>query len=250
MANNVLIAIPARLAATRLPEKPLADIGGKPMITHVWERAKEANIGPVLVASGDPEILEALKAYGAEGVLTNPTLPSGTDRIKAALDQYDPDKKYDIIIGLQGDLPTLDPTFLQALVEPLQNPDVDIATLGTLIVDPEELTNPNIVKIALSLKPGETIGRALYFSRACIPSGHGPVYHHIGIYAYHRRALERFVALPIHLLEAQEKLEQLRALGNGMRIDVKLITTSTLFGVDSPADLEKARRIIEAQEPK
>lgn len=250
MSNNILIVIPARLAATRLPGKPLADICGKPMIVHVWEKAKEAKLGPVLIACGDPEILETIHSYGAQGVLTDPNLPSGTDRVKAALDLYDPEKKYEYIIGLQGDLPTLDPNLLHLLLEPMKNPEVDIATLATLIVDPDQLLNTNIVKIALAFEKGNAdIGRALYFSRACIPFGKGPVYHHIGIYAYHRNALERYVSLPVHPLEDQEKLEQLRALGNGMRVDVKLADTSTLVGVDSPADLEKARRIIGAELP-
>ncbi len=244
MTSKTLIVIPARLAATRLPNKPLADICGKPMIVHVWERVMEATVGPVLVACGDQDILEAVKAYGAIGILTDPALPSGTDRIKAALDIYDPHGEYEVIINIQGDLPTLDPSLLRHALEPFQDPAVDMTTLANLIEDPHELTDPNTVKVALSLKEGESIGRALYFSRNPLPSGEGPHYHHIGIYAYGRECLNRFVSLPIDPLETREKLEQLRALGNGMRIDVKVITTSAPFGVDTPADLEKARRII------
>jgi len=245
MTSQALIVIPARLAATRLPNKPLADICGKPMIVHVWERALQAKIGPVLVACGDQEILEALKAYGGEGVLTDPSLPSGTDRIKAALDIYDPHEKYETIINMQGDLPTLDPSLLCQVLEPFQNPVVEMTTLANLIDDPNELADPNTVKVALSLKTGDSMGRALYFSRNPLPSGEGPHYHHIGIYAYGRECLNRFVSLPVDPLEAREKLEQLRALGNGMRLDVKVVNTSTPFGVDTPEDLEKARRIIE-----
>jgi 3-deoxy-manno-octulosonate cytidylyltransferase (CMP-KDO synthetase) len=215
------------------------------MIVHVWERALQANIGPVLVACGDQEILEALKAYGGEGILTDPSLPSGTDRIKAALDIYDPHEKYETIINMQGDLPTLDSSLLCQVLEPFQNPVVEMTTLANLIDDPHELADPNTVKVALSLKTGDSIGRALYFSRNPLPSGEGPHYHHIGIYAYGRECLNRFVSLPVDPLEAREKLEQLRALGNGMRLDVKVVNTSIPFGVDTPGDLEKARRIIE-----
>lgn len=243
--KKALVVIPARLAATRLPNKPLADICGKPMIVHVWERALQANIGPVLVACGDQEILEAIKAYGAEGILTDPSLPSGTDRIKAALDIYDPHEKYETIINMQGDLPTLDPSLLCQVLEPFQNPAVEMTTLANLIDDPNELTDPNTVKVALSLKTGDSIGRALYFSRNPLPSGEGPHYHHIGIYAYGRECLNQFVSLPVDPLEAREKLEQLRALGNGMRLDVKVVNTGAPFGVDTLEDLEKARRIIE-----
>jgi len=245
MTSQTLIVIPARLAATRLPNKPLADICGKPMIVHVWERALQANAGPVLVACGDQEILDAVKAYGAEGILTDPSLPSGTDRVKAALDIYDPHGKYEVIINMQGDLPTFDPSLLCQVLEPFQNPSVEMTTLANLIDDPNELADPNTVKVALSLKTGDSIGRALYFSRNPLPSGEGPHYHHIGIYAYGRECLNRFVSLPVDPLEAREKLEQLRALGNGMRLDVKVVNTSIPFGVDTPGDLEKARRIIE-----
>jgi 3-deoxy-manno-octulosonate cytidylyltransferase (CMP-KDO synthetase) len=244
MTAKAIIVIPARLAATRLPNKPLADICGKPMIVHVWERAREANVGPVLIACGDQEIADALKAHGGEGIMTDPNLPSGTDRVKAALDIFDPQGKYEHVINVQGDLPTLDPFLVQQVLEPLENQAVDMATLANVIEHTDELTDPNTVKIALSLKDGESIGRALYFSRNPTPSGVGPHYHHIGIYAYRRECLNRFVSLPVDPLEAREKLEQLRALANGMRIDVKVVQTKAPFGVDTPADLERARQVI------
>lgn len=244
MTKKSLVIIPARLAATRLPNKPLADIWGKPMIVRVWERAMAANVGPVLVACGDPEILKAVIKYGAEGVLTDPSLPSGTDRVKAALDAYDPKEDYDTVINVQGDLPTLEPSLIQQTLEPLYNPAVDISTLANLIEDPHELADPNTVKIALSIKEGDSIGRALYFSRHPLPYGDGPHYHHIGIYAYRRECLNQFVNLPVAPLETREKLEQLRALSHGMRIDVKVVTTHAPFGVDTPDDLERARNIM------
>jgi len=243
MTSKALVVIPARLASTRLPNKPLADICGKPMIVRVWERAMEANVGPVLVACGDEEILETLKAYGAEGILTDPSLPSGTDRVKVAVDFYDPQRKYELIVNIQGDLPTLDPALVAQTLEPFQNPAVDMATLATLIESPSEIKDPHTVKIALSLKEGDSIGRALYFSRNPLPSGEGPYYHHIGLYAYRRNCIERFVSLSVDPLEAQEKLEQLRALADGMRIDVKIVKAPDLFGVDTPADLERAIQV-------
>lgn len=216
------------------------------MIVHVWEKATKAHVGPVLVASGDQEILDALKPYGAIGILTDPLLPSGTDRVKAVVNIYDPQGNYEFIINVQGDLPTLDPALVTHVLEPFKNPAVDIATLAMPIVDPAEVLDPNVVKIALSLNTGESIGRALYFSRNPIPSGGvGPYYHHIGLYAYRRKSLERFVSLPVNSLEMIEKLEQLRALADGMRIDIKVITTNAPFGVDTPADLEKARKVME-----
>jgi 3-deoxy-manno-octulosonate cytidylyltransferase (CMP-KDO synthetase) len=244
MAKKTLVVIPTRLAATRLPNKPLADICGKSMICRVWEKAIEANVGPVLVACGDQEIVKAVKFFGGEAILTDPTLPTGTDRVKAAADIYDSKGAYEFVINVQGDLPTLEPSLLREALDPFQDPLVDIATLATIITDPHELTDENVVKIALSLKGDESIGRALYFSRSLIPSGIGPHYHHIGLYAFRREALNRFVSLPANSLEARERLEQLRALAHGMRIDVKVVNTKAPFGVDTPADLEKAIRII------
>ncbi len=244
MSQQTLIVIPVRLAATRLPNKPLADICGKSMICHVWEKAIEANLGPVLVACGDSEIVEAVESFGGQAILTDPNLPSGTDRVKAATDIYDPKGTYEFVINVQGDLPTLESSLLRDTLEPFQEPLVDMATLASIIEDPHELTDENVVKIALSLKGEGTIGRALYFSRTLIPSGMGPHYHHIGLYSFRREALNRFVSLPPNALEKREKLEQLRALAHGMRIDVKVVNAKAPFGVDTPADLEKAIRII------
>ncbi len=245
MAHKTLVVIPVRLAASRLPRKPLADICGKPMVMHVWEKTTKANIGPVIVACGDQEILDVVKSFGGEAILTDPSLPSGTDRVKAAVDQYDPKEEYDYVINVQGDLPTLDPSLLRAALDPLTDPLVDMATLATLIEDLDELNDENVVKIALSLTEGETMGRALYFSRSPIPSKGGPYYHHVGLYAYRRAALNQFVSLPVNSLEVREKLEQLRALAHGMRIDVNVVQAKAPFGVDTPADLEKAIQLIE-----
>ncbi len=244
MTQKTLVIIPARLAASRLPNKPLADICGKPMIMHVWERAVEANVGPVIVACGDPEIFDAVESFGGEAILTDPSLPSGTDRAKAAADIYDPEGTYNLVINVQGDLPTLDPALVRQVLEPFTNLLVDMTTLATPIEDPHELTDPNVAKIAISLEAGASIGRALYFSRNPIPSGAGPHYHHIGIYGFTRESLKRYVSLPVNSLEAREKLEQLRALAHGMRLDVKIVDSNAPFGVDTPADLERAIRVI------
>ena len=239
---NPVVLIPARLASTRLPNKPLADIAGKPMIVHVWQRAKEAAVGPVYVAAAEPEICDAVKAAGGEAVLTRPDHPSGSDRIFEALGKVDPDKRFDVIVNVQGDLPTLDPRVVRRALEPLANPVVDIATLCVEITREAERNDPNVVKAVAPLVPheGRSIARALYFSRATVPANAGPHYHHVGLYAYRRSALERFVALPPGVLEQREKLEQLRALEAGMRIDVALVDTVPL-GVDTPAELERAR---------
>jgi len=240
-----LIVIPARLAATRLPNKPLADICGKPMIIHVWERAREANLGPVIVACGDQEIYEVVTAAGGEAVLTDPALPSGSDRVKAAADIFDPQGIYPIIINVQGDVPTLDPHLLKACLEPFTHtPNLDIATLATEIHDTDELKDPNVVKIAAGMDITDNIGRALYFSRNILPHGEGLHYHHVGLYAFSREALNRFVTLPVHPLETREKLEQLRALAHGMKVHVKVIEGPVPFGVDTQADLEKAIEIL------
>ena len=238
-----LIVIPARLAASRLPNKPLADIGGEPMIVHCWRRAMEAEAGDVVIAAGDPEIVEAIEAVGGLAVLTDPDHPSGSDRVWEAVNKVDAQASHDIIVNVQGDLPTLDPALIQASLAPLKNQEVDIATLVCEIRELEECTNPNVVKAYAGFKPGESIARALTFTRATAPYGEGPLYHHIGLYAYRRAALERFVSLPQGVLEQREKLEQLRALENGMRIDVSLVQTVPL-GVDTPADLERARAVL------
>lgn len=240
---NPIIIVPARMASTRLPGKPLADIAGMPMICQVLARAQEAECGPVLCAAAEPEIIAAVELAGFEGVLTDPGHPSGSDRIWEALSKKDPKNAFDVVINLQGDLPTLDPALVRAVAEPLKNPDVDIATLVSEITDPEERDNPNVVKCVAPITPENGTARALYFTRATAPSGEGPLWHHIGIYAYQRRALGDFVSLSPGVLEQREKLEQLRALEAGMRIDAVRVDTVPL-GVDTPPDLEKARQIL------
>ncbi len=241
-----IIMIPARMASTRLPGKPLADILGAPMIVHVWRRACEADAGPVVVACAEAEIADAVTAAGGRAVLTSPDLPSGSDRIFAALEAADPDRRFDTVVNLQGDLPTINPVAIHAALKPLADPEVDIATLVALIADAEERDDPNVVKAVVALAPGADTGRALYFSRCPVPWGEGPHYHHIGIYAYRRAALTRFVTLPPGILERRERLEQLRALENSMRIDAALVETVP-FGVDTPIDLERARMVLAAQ---
>lgn len=237
---NPIVVIPARLAATRLPNKPLADIGGRAMIARVAERAIAASIGPVAVAADSDKILSALEGSGAAGVLTDPGHPSGSDRIFEALGKLDPERRHDVVVNVQGDFPTLSPAAVAAVLGPLADPDVAIATLAGEIVHDDERGNPNVVKVIGSLVAPRRL-RALYFTRATAPWGEGPLYHHSGIYAYRRAALERFVKLPPSTLEKREKLEQLRALEAGMRIDVTIID-DVPFGVDTPADLERARR--------
>ncbi len=241
--RNPVAVIPARMASTRFPGKPLADILGEPMIVHVWRRAREAGIGPVIVAAAEEEIADAVRRAGGDAVLTPPGLPSGSDRIHAALRSVDPDGRFDAVVNVQGDLPTLEAAAVRAALEPLADPMVDIATLVAEITEPQERDDPNVVKVAVGFASDSNIGRALYFSRARIPSGDGPLYHHIGLYAYRREALERFVQLPESALERRERLEQLRALEAGMRIDARLVDTVPL-GVDTPAELERAREIL------
>ena len=243
LPSNPIILIPARLESTRLPNKVLADIHGKPMIVHVMERAREVDIGPVVIAAGDEEIIGAVREAGGDAILTDPAHPSGSDRIFEALTLFDPDGTYDAIVNVQGDLPTIDPNSVQAAFDVLAEPKVDIATIAAEIKVPEERSNPNVVKAVFAVKPPDSVGRALYFTRATAPTGDGPLYHHIGLYAYRRTALKHFVALPPGVLEQREKLEQLRALEAGMRIDVALVDTVPL-GVDTPADLTRARAMI------
>lgn len=238
-----IVLIPSRLASTRLPDKPLADICGESMIVHCWRRAMEADLGPVVVACGDQRIKDAIEQVGGRAVMTAVDHPSGSDRIFEALQRVDPDGLHDSIINVQGDLPTIDPAIIQACLKPLQTDGVDISTLVAEITEEEQKTNPNVVKAVLGLKDQDRIGRALYFSRATVPTGAGPLYHHIGLYAYTRDALTRFVALPPGVLEQREKLEQLRALEAGMRIDAACVDTVP-FGVDTPADLALARQMI------
>jgi len=240
---NPIVIVPARMASMRLPDKPLADIHGKPMIVHVMDRAAEADVGPVLCAAAEIKIISAVKNAGYKAVLTDPDHPSGSDRIWEALCAEDPNGSYDVIVNLQGDLPTLDPSHVTAVVTPLSNPDVDIATLVSEITENNERDNPNVVKCVAALDDGRTHARALYFTRATAPTGDGPLWHHIGIYAYRRSALERFVSMSPGLLEQREKLEQLRALEAGMRIEAVRVDTVPL-GVDTPADLERAREML------
>lgn len=215
------------------------------MIVHVWRRAVAADIGDVIVACAERELADAIKKSGGRAVLTDPDLPSGSDRIHQAITEIDPGGTHDIVVNLQGDLPAIDPAVIGAVLRPLEESAVNLSTLAATIVDPAEETNPNVVKIALSLDTANDIGRALYFSRAPIPAGDGPRYHHIGIYGFRRNALDQFVSLAPGALERRESLEQLRALENGMRIDVALVDTVPL-GVDTPADLERARQLLAA----
>lgn len=238
---NPIILIPARMASQRLANKPLQIINDDPMIVHVWRRAMEANIGEVVVACDDERIAEAIRQNGGCAVLTNPDLPSGSDRIWAALEEVDPQEKYDVVINMQGDLPDLAPRLLQKVLKPLQDEQVDIGTLGIAFDNAEDRDDPNQVKIILSKSDQKSSGRALYFSRANAPYGAEEAYYHIGIYAYRRPALARFISLPVSGLEKTEKLEQLRALEAGMRIDVELVDQKPV-GVDTPEDLERARK--------
>jgi 3-deoxy-manno-octulosonate cytidylyltransferase (CMP-KDO synthetase) len=240
--NRTLVLIPARMASTRLPGKPLLDIAGLPMIVHVLRRAEAAQIGRVAVATDAFEIADAVKAHGGEAVMTRADHLSGSDRIYEELGKLDPRGEAEIVINLQGDFPTITPDNIRDVLPPLADPAVDIATLAAEIHTEEESTAPSVVK-AIGSPIGARRLRALYFTRATAPYGEGPRYHHIGLYAYRRAALERFVRLPPSPLELQEKLEQLRALEAGMRIDIAIVDTVPR-GVDTPPDLETARNIL------
>lgn len=275
--HDTLIIIPARMGSTRLPNKPLADIAGKPMIVHVWERAVAAKVGEVLVACDSEEVAKAITDAGGHAMLTRADHPSGSDRIWEAYTHFDVEGRFSTIINVQGDLPTLDPALVQTVLEPLKrHPTVDIGTLACVIRDEEEKSDPAVVKPVITFAEDERtsnartsdqvgaqaarrqeasplsanqdnktghIGRALYFTRCSAPHGEGELYHHIGIYAYRRDSLRRFVTLRPSPLEQREKLEQLRALEHGMRIDVAIVDTVPL-GVDTPQHLEKARRAL------
>ncbi|MEK1871339.1 MAG: 3-deoxy-manno-octulosonate cytidylyltransferase [Rhizobium altiplani] len=243
--DDVLVLIPARMASTRLPGKPLADICGLPMIVQVALRAKEAEIGRVVVAVDDQQVHDVVAAAGFEVIMTSKDHQSGSDRIYEALMKVDPDGKAKFVVNVQGDLPTIEPETVRAALRPLEDPSVDIATLTIEIEDEADKTAPHIVKVVGS-PISESRLKALYFTRTTAPYGDGPLYHHIGLYAYRRSALERFVTLGPSVLEKRESLEQLRALEAGMRIDVEIVDTVPL-GVDTPADLEKARRILSAR---
>src|SRR3954463_4839240 len=240
---NPILLIPARMASTRLPGKPLADIAGRPMIVRVWEQAKAAKLGPVVVAAAEPEIVAAIKAVGGHAVLTDPELPSGSDRIFAALQAIDPDQRHDVVVNLQGDLPALAPAAIAAVVAALADRGADIATLAAEITDPAERDNPAVVKAVVAWNESGALGRALYFTRSAAPSGEGPLFHHVGLYAFTRPALARFVALPPSPLEKREKLEQLRALEAQMRIAVARVDSVPL-SVDTEADLQRANQLL------
>ncbi len=237
---SAVVLVPARMASTRLPGKPLAEIAGEAMIVHVWRRACEAGIGPVVVAADAAEIVDAVRAAGGDAILTRSDHPSGSDRIFEALGRIDPNGEAEVVVNVQGDLPTVAPEAIRACFAPLADPAVDVATIAAEITVEEERTNPNVVKVVGTRIAPDRM-RALYFTRASAPHGPGPLYHHIGLYAYRRPALARFVDLPPSELETREKLEQLRLLEAGMRIDVALVADVPL-GVDTPHDLEEARR--------
>jgi 3-deoxy-manno-octulosonate cytidylyltransferase (CMP-KDO synthetase) len=240
--SDVIVLIPARMASTRLPGKPLADIAGEPMIVHVMRRAQAAELGPVVVATDSEAIAACVEKAGGRALMTRADHASGSDRIFEALATADPQDRARIIVNVQGDLPTLAPSDLTAALAPLADPAVDIGTLAAEISNADERTNPNVVKVVGSPVAANRL-RALYFTRATAPSGEGPLYHHIGLYAYRRAALARFVALPPSPLERRERLEQLRALEAGMRVDVAIVASVPL-GVDTPEDLERAREML------
>lgn len=240
---NPLVLIPARMEATRLPGKPLAEIGGAPMIVQVFRRAAEAAIGPVAVATDSEAVAEAVRRAGGTAVMTRKDHPSGSDRIAEAAGIVDPEGRHDVVVGVQGDFPTIRPQTIARALAPLADPAVDIATLAFEITREEERTHPDIVKaVGTGIGPG--LLRALYFTRATAPYGPGPLLHHVGLYAYRRPALARFVSLPPSPLEKREKLEQLRALEAGLRIDIALVEGDEPFGVDNPESLARARALL------
>ena len=242
LPQNPIVMIPARLAATRLPNKPLAEIAGTPMIVHVWRRAVAAEVGPVVVACGDRAIAAVIERAGGRAVMTDPELPTGSDRIHAAITTFDPERKHDAVINVQGDMPMLDPAAIGIALAALADPETDIATLAAEITDPAALQDTSVNKVVAGFADPARPARALYFSKAIVPWGEGPHYEHIGLYAYRRAALDRFVGLPRGVLEQRERLEQLRALEAGMRISVSLIDPMRLgVQVDTAADLERAR---------
>jgi 3-deoxy-manno-octulosonate cytidylyltransferase (CMP-KDO synthetase) len=243
---NPIVLIPARLAATRLPNKPLALIAGVPMIVHVWRCAVAAAVGPVVVACGDVAIGEVIERAGGRAVLTDPALPTGSDRIQAAIVRLDPERAHDAVINVQGDMPMLDPAAIRIALAALAEPGTDIATLAAVITDPAALHETSVNKVVAGFADPARTTRALYFSKAPVPWGEGPHYEHIGLYAYRRAALDRFVTLPRGVLEQRERLEQLRALEAGMQISVSLIDPAQLgVQVDTPADLARARALME-----
>ncbi|MFN4141821.1 3-deoxy-manno-octulosonate cytidylyltransferase [Aestuariivirga sp.] len=241
--QNTIVVIPARMASTRLPGKPLADINGLPMIVHCWKRAVEANVGQVLVAAAEIEIADVVRAHGGDAIVTNPALPSGSDRIAEALSLRDPQRRFEHVVNLQGDLPTIDTLSIQRCLAGLVNEVADISTIAARIEREEDVANPNIVKAVAPLSEEREVAFARDFVRRVGPEHSGPFWHHIGVYAYRRPVLEKFVSLPVSAREAERKLEQMRAMDNGMRIVVVRVDTVPL-GVDTPDDLETARRML------
>jgi 3-deoxy-manno-octulosonate cytidylyltransferase (CMP-KDO synthetase) len=244
--QRALVVIPARMHSTRLPGKPLADIAGEPMIVHVWRRAMAAGIGRVVVATDTEAVVAAVRNVGGEVTMTRPDHASGSDRVFEAVNRADPEGDFEVILNLQGDLPAMEPGLVRACLEPLQDKGPQIATIAAEIKSAPDRTDPNVVKVVGSPTgvPGRL--RALYFTRATAPAGDGPLYHHFGMYAYRRSALERFVSLRPSVLEKREALEQLRALEDGMRIDVTVVD-SVPVEVNTPEDLELARRVLAGQ---
>jgi 3-deoxy-manno-octulosonate cytidylyltransferase (CMP-KDO synthetase) len=246
--QNPIVMIPSRLASTRLPDKPLADIAGAPMIVHVWRRAVAAELGPVVVACGDREIADAIEAAGGRAVMTDPDLPTGSDRIHAAITLLDPGHAHDAVINVQGDMPMIKPAAIRLAYAALSDPAIDIATLCAVIEDPAQLTQDHVNKVVAGFTDPAKPARALYFSKLPVPWGEGPHYEHIGLYAYRRDALDRYVTLPRGVLELRERLEQLRALENGMTISVSLVAPNQHGGqVDTPGDLERVRAQVAAK---
>ncbi len=241
--ENTIVVIPARMSSSRLPGKPLADINGLPMIVHVWKRATEANVGQVLVAAAEVKIVEIIRNHGGDAIVTDPALPSGSDRIAAALKMRDIHEKFEYVVNLQGDLPTVDPLAVRRCLAGLTNEQVDIATIAALIENDEDIKNPNIVKAIASLGKDREVAYARDFVREVGPEHEAPYWHHIGVYAYRRQSLSRFVSLPVSTRETLRKLEQMRALDNDMRIAVVRVDSVPL-GVDTSADLEAVRAIL------
>lgn len=241
--ENTIVVIPARMSSSRLPGKPLADINGLPMIVHVWKRAIEANVGQVLVAAAEVKIVEIIRNHGGDAIVTDPALPSGSDRIAAALKMRDIHEKFEYVVNLQGDLPTIDPLAVRRCLAGLTNEQVDIATIAALIENDVDIKNPNIVKAIASLGKDREVAYARDFVREVGPEHEAPYWHHIGVYAYRRQSLSRFVSLPVSTRETLRKLEQMRALDNDMRIAVVRVDSVPL-GVDTSADLEAVRAIL------
>jgi len=249
--SKIVTMIPVRMASSRLPNKPLIDINGKTLVQRVYENVKNAIDGDIYVAAGDQVIIDECAKFGAKAILTDPSLPSGTDRIAAALKQIDPDgSKYDIVVNFQGDGLNVDPAINNSLIEMIERTNCDIATCGMIFKSKEEAENPTNVKIVMGLRDGEKEGRCLYFTRATAPYTRNPekcanqdLYHHIGIYVYKASSLEKIVELPVGVLEARESLEQLRALENGMTIRAMLIDKLKLVE-EAPADINTEEELV------